>query len=318
VSASSVQDGYASAERVTRHYAKSFYFSSLILFGRRRRGSFALYAFCRRLDEVVDGAETDADKLRIELEHARHLVDVVFGTGDIPDSLSWPRCELLALRDTVSYFGVDRKPLLHLIDGMQMDLEQNRYASDDELMLYCHRAAGVVGLMMAPLLGATDPSALRYADDLGQAMQLTNILRDLKEDWHRNRVYVPQSALRNFGILELSLGDAFPNEAMKKLIALYTERARTLYRSGLGGVVFLRGFGSQRVVRLMASIYGGILDVIEARQGDVFSSRARLSGWQKLKKLFWVLLTPNTKNPFEAIKMRPLDSSTVAALEVKS
>jgi 15-cis-phytoene synthase len=316
VSASLVRDGYASAERVTRHFAKSFYFSSLILFGRRRRGSFALYAFCRRLDEVVDGAETDADKLKIELDYARHLVDTVFATGDVPDSVAWPRCELLALRDTVSHFGIGREPFLHLIDGMQMDLEQNRYANDDELMLYCHRAAGVVGLMMAPLLGATDPGALRHADDLGQAMQLTNILRDLKEDWQRNRIYVPQSALQNFGVLEPSLGESLPNEAMKKLIASYTERARMLYRSGLGGVVFLRGFGSQRVVRLMASIYGGILDVIEARHGDVFSSRARLSGWQKMKKLFWVLFTPNTKNPFEDMKLRP-GSSPVAALEVK-
>ncbi|MBL8910849.1 MAG: phytoene/squalene synthase family protein, partial [Archangium sp.] len=203
-----------------------------------------------------------------------------------------------ALLDTVKRFHIPRQPFLDLIDGMEMDLTKHRYANWAELDLYCYRVAGVVGLMMAPLLGTTDPRALIHAADLGRAMQLTNILRDVKEDLARGRIYLPQDELTAAGVTDEQLRAGVITPSLEKFIRQQIDRARSLYASAAKGVPWLRGFGSMRVVRLMGSIYGGILDVIERRQLDVFSARASVSTGGKLWRLIKILFTPNPKpNP---------------------
>ena len=294
-----LEAGYESARQVTRHHAKSFYFSSAILFGERRRGAFALYAFCRRLDDLIDHPQTTAtpEKLKQALDAARATLHDLYAPSPAGRGLGvrelFPEAELAALQDTVKRFGIAKQPFLDLIDGMEMDLTKHRYETWAELDLYCYRVAGVVGLMMAPLLGTTDPRALEHAADLGRAMQLTNILRDVKEDLARGRVYLPREELAAAGVTEDALRAGVVTPPLEQLLRQQIARARSLYASAAQGVPFLRGFGSMRVVRLMGSIYGGILDVIEQRRLDVFSARASVSPLGKLWRLLKVLVTPN-------------------------
>ncbi|MDP1821619.1 MAG: phytoene/squalene synthase family protein [Archangium sp.] len=298
-----LDSGYASARAVTRHHAKSFYFSSLILFGARRRGAFAIYAFCRRLDDLID--EAPVEHAARSLDEVREMVKALFERGEVRALAPWPQAELHALLDTARRFGIGAQPFLELIDGMEMDLTRSRYATWAELDVYCYRVAGVVGLMMAPLLGTTDPTALGHAADLGRAMQLTNILRDVKEDLGRGRIYLPQDELVACGVTEATLREGRMTEGLQRLITGQIARARALYASALEGVPWLSGFGSRRVVRVMAAVYGGILEVIERRKLDVFSSRASVSLGGKLLRLLGVLVTRN-RTGLPALRPSPL------------
>ena len=290
-----LKSGYASAREVTKHHAKSFFFSSIALFGARRRGAFALYAFCRRLDDLVDQPGTNPKDLPRLLDQSRELVHQLFTKGEVKVLHPWPEDELHAFQDTISRYGITQQPFLDLIDGMEMDLTIDRYRTWADLDLYCYRVAGTVGLMMAPLLGTTNPTALRHAADLGRAMQLTNILRDVREDLGRGRLYLPQEDLETCKVTEADLRKGTLHEGTRSLITLQITRARSLYASAQQGVPWLSGLGSQRVVRLMGEVYGGILDVIEERNLDLFSARASLPTSRKLLKLAKVMLTPNPR-----------------------
>jgi 15-cis-phytoene synthase len=283
-----VRQGYCSAKAVTRRHAKSFFFASFALFGARRRAAFALYAFCRRLDDLVDLGPREG--LAERLGFARELTrDVFAGRAFRPHDTFVPS-ELAALSDSVQRFGIPEGPMLELIDGMEMDLEPRRYASWGELDLYCHRVAGTVGLLMAPVLGCRDPAGLQHAGALGRAMQLTNILRDVREDLQRGRCYLPQDELRAFGLDErlLRLGGTGPELAA--FMSFQIRRARALYGYGREGVRYLTGFGCGPMVRVMAAVYEGILGDIEARCYDVFSHRAHVPFTTKLRLAAGALL----------------------------
>lgn len=298
-------EGYARAKALTRHHAKSFFFASVALFGERRRAAFALYAFCRRLDDMVDGDNT-GDGLAIapellpselpeRLALARASVAALYGapTSAERSKLPWHPAEFEAFRDTVTRYRIPELPFQELINGMEMDLTKSRYANFDELRLYCHRVAGVVGLMMTPVLGYRDERCLPYAADLGVAMQLTNILRDVKEDLSRGRVYLPADELARFGLSEADLARGEVTDAWRAFAKFQISRAREFYGRAELGIPDLQGFGSQRVVRLMSTIYGHINHLIEARDYDVFSQRARVSFGGKLRLAAGVMLTPN-------------------------
>jgi 15-cis-phytoene synthase len=310
-----VAQGYARAKAVTRFHARSFFFSSVVLFGARRRGAFALYAFCRRLDDLVDGdnrgdgsvvaPQAAPAELSERLALARAAVSSLYGTGSGASwrELPWHESEAAAFRDTVARYGIPERPFQELISGMEMDLTKTRYASFEELHQYCYRVAGVVGEMMTPVLGHANERCLPFAADLGVAMQLTNILRDVKEDLARGRVYLPADELTAFGLGPAELeawrhGASVPEgkwAAWTAFMRFQVARARALYRRSLFGVPDLRGFGSQRVVRLMAAVYGGILSDVERRGFDVFTGRAHLPLAGKLLKAAGVLLTPNPR-----------------------
>lgn len=283
-----LERGYASAKAITFRHAKSFSFASMVLAGPRRRGAFALYAFCRRLDDCVDSSN-DASR-GVVLNRVRELLHALFDRGELVAVDGFPEAELAALRDTCTRFSIPKLPFLELVDGMEMDLTIDRYATWPELERYCYRVAGVVGLMMAPLLGTTDPAALGHAADLGRAMQLTNIVRDVKEDLARGRIYLPLAELAANGVTELELRRGEVTSGIAALLRLQTERARALYSSALQGVAWLPGFAGPLVVTLMASLYGGILDVVERRGFDVFRTRASVSLGGKLWRLVKALV----------------------------
>lgn len=288
-----VLQGYASARAVTRRHARSFFFASFALFGARRRAAFALYAFCRRLDDLVDGGA--ATGLAPRLAAARAVVSSAFrGAADaaaVREAGAFEPSELAALSDAVERFGIPEAPMQDLVTGMEMDLAPRRYASWSELDLYCYRVAGTVGLLMAPVLGCRDAAALRHADALGRAMQLTNILRDVREDLERGRCYLPQDELDAFGLDEQLLRAGRVDERFRALAALQIERARALYHDGRRGIPALSGFGAAATARVMAGVYEGILDVIEARGYDVFSGRAHVPFAGKLKLAARALLS---------------------------
>lgn len=318
-----VTAGYARAKALTRHHSKSFFFSSVALFGARRRGAFALYAFCRRLDDLVDGDNAGdgsvqlpaagPDALAQRLALARSAVASLYtgGTDGPWHALPWHPAEVAAFRDTVRRYRVPERPFQELISGMEMDLTRTSYDSFEALHLYCYRVAGVVGEMMTPVLGHADDRCLPFAADLGVAMQLTNILRDVKEDLTRGRLYLPTAELEAFGLaraqLEAWAGGGRRSEAedaaWRRFMQFQIARARSYYQRAQFGVPDLRGFGSQRLVRLMGSVYGGILEAIEALGYDVFSTRARVPLLGKVGRALAVLLTPNPRalGPADAV-----------------
>lgn len=317
-------EGYARAQALTRTHSKSFFFSSIALFGARRRAAFALYAFCRRLDDVVDGdnggdgiaSQPDASPAELgrRLDLARGSVAALYGrehTG-LTRELPWHPAEFEAFRDTVQRYGIPEQPFQSLIDGMEMDLVKSRYANFEELSLYCHRVAGVVGLMMTRVLGFSDERCLVHADELGIAMQLTNILRDVREDCDRGRVYLPADELDWFGVTDEALRAGVVDDRWREFMQFQVARARSWYARAALGVPDLTGFGSRRVVRLMGTIYGGILGAIEERGYDVFSARARVPLAQKLALAMGILTAPNPTRVDAEIPMPALPARTLS------
>lgn len=304
----SLAEGYARARAVTRLHAKSFFFASFLLFGARRRAAFALYAFCRRLDDMVDGdgelGVAPLDGLPVRLQCARGAVAELYRTlpglaapalrrgADSGGEAPLHPSELAALRDTVHRFHIPEAPFQDLISGMEMDLTHSRYRTFAELDLYCYRVAGTVGLMLAPVLGYSDASALPAAADLGRAMQLTNILRDVKEDLARGRIYLPAQELAAFGVSEAALAAGTVDEHFRALMRFQIERARSYYLRAAFGIGFLQGFGAQRMVRLMGALYGGILRSIEGLHYDVFRTRAFVGLGRKLGLAAVTLVRP--------------------------
>jgi phytoene synthase len=243
----------------------------------------ALYAFCRRLDDLVDEPSGVPADLPARLAAARALVAGVHapsGPSTVP--APWEADEIAALRDTVQRFAIPEAPFQELIDGVEMDLTVSRYPTFAALERYCYRVAGTVGLMMAPVLGYTDPAALEPAADLGRAMQLTNILRDVAEDLRRDRVYLPQDELHAAGLDDEFLRRGRPDDRFRRFMRAQVGRARIYYARGRAGIPYLASARSRRTVALMAALYGDILRVIEARDYDVFSARASVSGRRKM------------------------------------
>ena len=323
-----VRQGYRTAKAVTRQHARSFSFASLLLFGARRRAAFALYAFCRRLDDLVDDGVGGSEPLSQTLARARaligslyvdlpHLADPARGpireraVGDLSDG-AWNAAELAALRDTIRRFGVPEQPFQDLVSGMEMDVAGHRYASFADLELYCFRVAGTVGLLLCPVLGTSDARATAAAADLGRAMQLTNILRDVREDLARGRVYLPEDELAAFGLSREDLARGVVDDRWRAFMRCQIARARAYYTQAAAGAHWLTGFGTRRMVKLMGALYGGILRDIEARGHDVFSGRAHVPFAAKLRYAAATLLRPGTVLPPPEAPQVPLLPGGVA------
>ncbi len=305
-----VRAGYRTAQEVARKHAKSFFFASYLLVGLRRKASFALYAFCRRLDDMVDVEGGDVASLQDRLARARQMVAEVYLTMPelaVPELESpaqrlvsaeaqspWDPNEFAALKHCIRHFRIPEQPFQDLISGMEMDLTVKRYRTYEELDLYCHRVAGTVGLMMAPVLGCDDASALTAAATLGKAMQLTNILRDIREDHVRGRIYLPLNELAAFELTEDDLLRGRVDDRFRAFMRWQIARARALYQVAASGIPSLTGLGAQRMVKLMGSIYGDILRSIELLDYDVFSTRAHVPGRRKLRLAARVLAAPDS------------------------
>jgi phytoene synthase len=251
----------------------SFYYSFLFLPPERRRAITALYAFCREVDDVVDEC-SDPQVARAKLAWWREEVAAVFEGN--------PRHPVgQALAPVVRQFGLSRSHFEDIIDGMQMDLDYNRYPDFATLQSYCHRVAGVVGLMAAAIFGYRDEATLTYAENLGTAFQLTNIIRDVGEDARRNRVYLPLDELARFGLTANDVAQLRETDGFRRLIEFQIERAEEFYRRAMASLPA----GDRRAQRpglVMAAIYRTLLQEIRSDGNRVLNQRTSLTPLRKL------------------------------------
>jgi phytoene synthase len=251
----------------------SFYNSFRFLPKDKRRAITALYAFCREVDDVVDEC-SDINVARTTLNWWRNEVAAVFGgTPQHPVTQ--------ALVPIVKQFNLAQEHFLEIIDGMEMDLDQPRYADFKALQLYCYRVASVVGLLSVEIFGYTDRQTLKYAHDLGIALQLTNIIRDVGEDARRNRIYLPLDELQQFGVSSEDILHARETDAFQKLMAFQIERARHYYQQALEHLPAVDR-KAQRTGLIMAAIYRATLDEVVTSGCHVLKERVSLTPTYKL------------------------------------
>ena len=221
----------------------------------KRNAITVLYAFCRELDDVVDGC-TDPNVAQITLNWWHSDLEKVFN-NEMPEH---PVHQ--ALKDIRVSFDLPKNEFEALIDGMQMDLEQARYGSFDELKLYCHRVAGVVGCLIARILGFSNPKTLEYADKMGLALQLTNIIRDVGEDARQGRIYLPIEEMQKFDVPANVIMQCKPTDNFAKLMQFQVDRARETYREAML-LLPAADKKSQKVGLIMAAIYYALLNEID-------------------------------------------------------
>ena len=251
----------------------SFYYSFLSLPDQKRDAIIAVYAFCREVDDIVD-ASGDPDIKNTKLNWWQHEIDNLYeSTAQHPITK--------ALKPVIKQFNLPKEYFLEIIDGMKMDLNQNRYASFKELSLYCYRVASVVGLISAEIFGYQDRKTLKYANDLGMAFQLTNIMRDVYDDYKTNRIYLPQDELEKFGVTENDIKTQNQNEAFRNLMKFQAERANSYYDKAFAQLPDSDRF-TQRAGIIMSSIYHALLTEIINDNFQVLLHRVRLSSPRKI------------------------------------
>ncbi|KAI0529185.1 hypothetical protein KFK09_001732 [Dendrobium nobile] len=274
-----LKEAYDRCGQVCAEYAKTFYLGTLLMTPERRRAIWAIYVWCRRTDELVDGPNAShITPSALDRWEAR-LEDVFAGQPyDMLDA---------ALSDTVVNFPVDIQPFKDMIEGMRMDLKKSRYKNFDELYLYCYYVAGTVGLMSVPVMGiapeshATTESVYNAALALGIANQLTNILRDVGEDATRGRVYLPQDELADAGLSDEDIFNGKVTDRWRNFMKNQIRRARMFFMEAEKGVSELSQ-ASRWPVSASLLLYRQILDEIEANDYNNFTKRAYVSKAKKL------------------------------------
>ncbi|MBI3716403.1 MAG: presqualene diphosphate synthase HpnD [Betaproteobacteria bacterium] len=251
----------------------SFYYSFRFLPPDRRRAITALYAFCREVDDIADEV-SEVDVARAKLGWWRaEVANLHAGHPQHPVTK--------ALQDATQRYGVDQPRLLEIIEGMEMDLTRRRYQRFDELTLYCHRVAGVVGQLSAGIFGYANPKSIEYAENLGLAFQMTNIIRDVGEDARRNRVYLPQEDLDRFSVSLDDILAARSSPAFVRLMAFQAERAKQMYAAAFAALAE-EDRRAQRPGLIMAAIYRTLLDELERDGFPVLTQRVSLTPIRKL------------------------------------
>jgi phytoene synthase len=292
-----VRRGYAEAGAVVRRRAGNFYFAFLGQRAPARRALHAIYAFCREADDAADDGRDPADARQALAALRARLDEIYDGSPAAPRDA--------ALADAVRRFGVQRRDFQALLAGVERDLDPRGYAGFDELFAYCFQVAASVGLLCLPIFGRRDALARRHAVDLGIGMQLVNILRDVSEDAARGRVYIPGADLRRFGLVEVDLldlacarlsapamrhaerspggagGEDAPSVRLDGLVRFEAARARRFLASGLRLLPLLEP-RERFCPRMLATIYGEVLDRIERKGAAALANRVSLSGSRKL------------------------------------
>lgn len=269
--AESSPDAYCQAKAARS--GSSFYYSFRFLNPERRQAMTALYAFCREVDDVVDECK-DPALARTTLEWWRQeLAGLYQGQPQHPVTR--------ALATAVSRYNLPQAYFEEILDGMQMDLDYDAYPSFNELKLYCHRVAGVVGLLSAEIFGYEDRATLRYAERLGLALQLINILRDVREDLALGRIYLPQDELARFQVRPQDLLQGQTSDNIRALFAFQAERARAEYRRALD-ILPTTDRARQSGGLVMGAIYTALLDEIERDGFRILEHRTRLTPLRKL------------------------------------
>ena len=268
---------YAFCERVARSQAKNFYYSFLLLAPAQRRAMCAMYAFMRYCDDLSDD---DAIRDRAAAI-ARWRGDLEAALrGEPPDHPVWP-----AFHDAVERYRIPHQYFFDMIEGVSSDLEPRRIRTFAELYDYCYHVASVVGLTIIHIFGFENPEALKLAEKCGVAFQLTNILRDVREDAEKDRIYLPEEDLARFQVDPRDLRGPLCSARLRDLLAFEAERARAYYReaSPLTGMIHR---GSRPSLRALIGIYSRLLDRIAASGYEVLSRRIRVPAWQKV----WILV----------------------------
>lgn len=281
----SESEAYEICRQITAKYAKTFYLATLLMPEEKRRAIWAIYFWCRRTDELVDGPQSRLTTPET-LDRWEQQLESVFAGEPIEDAD-------VALVDTLQRFPMDIQPFRDMIAGQRMDLSRSRYQTFEELKLYCYRVAGTVGLMTSPVLGFdlawsqtpwNGQGSMNPLDDaiaLGIAKQLTNILRDVGEDAQRGRIYLPLDELALFNYTEEDLFKGVVDERWKGLMRFQIQRARKFYTQAEKGIGTLSR-DARWPVWAATMLYQGILDVIEQNHYDVFTQRAYVSKARKL------------------------------------
>lgn len=275
-------------ERVIQESSKTFYFATRLLPENKRVAIIALYAFCRATDDLIDHSQATLS----DLEAWRLKVNRKVEEQTDPILLLWSRVR--------EEFSVERRYEQELIDGVAMDLTRFGYQTWEELQQYCYHVASTVGLMSIPIIGlakgATFEQAAPFAIQLGVALQLTNILRDIGEDARRGRVYIPEEDLAHFHFTRQDILRGVYDERFVNLMKFEIARARKLYESSFPGIAFLNR--SVRVaVGVAALLYKAILDEIEGIGYQVFDHRAFTTSWKKIALLPGILFKVATLSP---------------------
>jgi phytoene synthase len=260
-------------QQKTVQSGSSFYYSFLFLPPERRRAITALYAFCREVDDTVDEA-TDGSVARIKLAWWRTEVSKMYaGTPTHP--------VMLALQPHIAVYKLEEQHLQAIVNGMEMDLDQSRYLDYPGLQRYCWHVAGVVGILSASIFGYTNPQTLAYAEKLGLAFQLTNIIRDVGDDARKGRIYLPVNELQQFGVTANDLLKLQHSEKFEALMAFQAKRAQAIYDEALA-LLPKEDRRAQRPGLMMASIYRTLLDEIQRDGYHVLNQRISLTPLRKL------------------------------------
>ena len=284
----SVDESYKLCQQLTAKYSKSFYLGTLLMSPVKRRAIWAIYAWCRRTDELVDGPAA-AMTTPETLDLWQQQLESIFAGNPVDDFD-------MALADTIQHFPMDIQPFKDMIAGQRMDLYRSCYQTFDELYLYCYRVAGTVGLMSTAVMGIdtsmnTAPwnknkppyNPIQEAVALGIANQLTNILRDVGEDARRGRIYLPLEDLARFDYTEEDLFNGVIDQRWRELMRFQIKRARQFYAQAQKGIHYLSKDARFPVWAALIH-YSRILAKIERNDYDVFSQRAYVPQWQKLRR----------------------------------
>jgi 15-cis-phytoene synthase len=263
-----VDAAYSEVERLTRRRARNFAYGIMLMPREKRRAIAAIYAFARRVDDIADGTLPDDEK-RVRLELLRAALSAEPGDDAM----------LIALADARRRYGIPDVELRALVDGGLQDLSQRRYADFQDLYGYCRKVAGAVGIACIAVYGSDD---VAHAEQLGIALQLINIMRDVREDWELGRVYIPQDELASFGVDEADIAQGRASDAWRALMTFQASRARAYLQEGLG---LLRSLDTRSglCVSTFAGLYRATLERIEAADFDVFRGPPRLSALTKLR-----------------------------------
>jgi 15-cis-phytoene synthase len=283
-----LENAYTYCRQISKVHAKTFYLASMFLPRKQQKPIFAIYALLRTVDDIVDLAEVKLTNGLITSDEIQRLL------ADWKSKLQACYCGkvdndpiMMAWHDTLKSYSIPIELPLDLMDGVAMDIEFKPFETFDELYVYCYKVAAVVGLMTSEIFGYSDKKALEHAIELGIAMQLTNILRDVGEDVDRGRIYLPLEDLKRFNYSSEELMQKTINENFINLMKFQIERARSYYRSSDKGIPMLEK-QSRFGVAISSINYSNILTAIEKNNYDVFSKRAYRSFFQKISTIPYI------------------------------
>jgi len=292
--------GFEHSKRMTAYFSKSFYFAAKMLPKERRWATFALYGFCRYADNLIDNPrKRTQEEILFEVSYLEKELLIANRTGESEHPIIGPFIMV------AKKYDIPIRYPLELLEGVKMDIRKTRYETFEDLYLFCYRVAAVVGLMMTHVLGYKDTEAFQYAEKLGVAMQLTNIIRDIKEDKDMGRIYFPAEELRRFNISAADIMNEKMTSELTQFIRFQIQRADHYYMEAEKGIKMLIP-ESQFAIYAASKIYQGILFKIEARNYNPFEGRVFVPQLKKIQIIVKEIL--RTRSFFNKVgELLPID-----------